>query len=278
MKRLAALVIIISLVSVAGCGRKTLPVPPQAVIAEAISDLRSQLDDRAVTLTWTSPRLSVNGARIDTIRAFIVYKARIPAAKYCSGCPVVYDYEFEVTARERKTGSRITFRDTELEAGYHYVYMVRAHSGWRILSKNSNRVDFSRGHALLAPADLKVDIGDSTLTLSWSPVRHRTDGSQVTGLQYQVYRSLDNKNFRPRALPMAGLSYIDPSLTNGRTYFYQVRAVFTEKGVKTLGRVSKTTIGMPVDMTPPAPPCQPDRSSVPGRGAAPLAGLGRCRC
>ncbi len=254
MKRLAVLIVIITLAMLAGCGRKTPPVPPKAVIAAAISDLRSQLDDEAVTLTWTHPRLSINGARIDTIRTFIVYKAQIPAADYCPGCPVVYDYEFTVSARGRKGGSQVTFRDTELEAGYHYVYMVRSNSGWRILSKDSNRIDFERRHPLLPPADVQIGIGDSTLTLSWSPVQLRADLSQVTGLQYQVYRSLDNKKFAPLGLPAPGLSFIDPSVTNGRTYFYQVRAVLAVENIMTLGRASKTAIGMPVDMTPPAPP------------------------
>lgn len=254
MKRLVALVIISTFILVGGCGRKTPPVPPKAVIAEAITDLRSQLDDQAVTLTWTHPSLSVNGARIDTIRTFIVYKAQIPAGDYCSGCPVVYDYEFEVNARGREAGKLVTFRDSDLKAGYHYVYMVRSNSGWRILSKDSNPINFRRHHTIVAPTDVQIDIGDSSLSLSWSPVLYRIDGSLVSGLKYQVYRSLDNKNFSPLGLPVDGLSYIDPSVSNNRTYFYQVRAVLGKKSIMTLGRASKTSIGMPVDMTPPAPP------------------------
>lgn len=254
MKRLAVLVLLISLALVAGCGRKTQPMPPKAVIAETITDLRSQLDDQAVTLTWTYPRLSINGARIDTIRAFIVYKAQVPASDYCGGCPVVYDYEVEVDARKLEPGSQVTFRDTDLTAGYHYVYMVRSNSGWRILSKDSNRIDFSRQKTLLPPTDLQIAIGDSTLTLSWSPVTTRADGSQLTGHLYQVYRSLDNTNFNPLGFPAAGLSYIDTAVTNGRTYFYQVRAVLPEKATMTLGSASMTAMGKPADMTPPAPP------------------------
>ncbi|MBU0681902.1 MAG: hypothetical protein KKD73_10835 [Proteobacteria bacterium] len=254
MKRLSALVIIGSLLLFVGCGRKTPAIPPQAVIAAAITDLRSQLDDRAVTLTWTYPRLSENGARIENIRTFMVYKAQIPAVDYCSGCPVIYDHEFEVNARLLEPGDKVTFRDTELEAGNFYVYMVRANSGWRILSKDSNRIAFARQQPLLAPQDVQVDIGDSSLTLSWSPVKTRADGSPVTGLQYQVYRSQDNTSFRPLGLPAPGLSYIDPAVSNGRTYFYQIRAVLAAGDIMTLGSASKTAIGVPVDMTPPEPP------------------------
>jgi predicted small lipoprotein YifL len=256
MKRPCALILIMTLVLVSGCGRKTPPVPPQAVIAAAVTDLRCQLDDRAITLTWTYPRLSVNNVRIDSIRNFVVYKARIPAADYCQGCPVLYDHEFEVDARKLKPGNQVTFHDKMLEVGYHYVYMVQASSGWRILSKDSNRIDFVHRQALLPPADLQVGISDSSLSLSWSPVRHRTDGTPVTGLQYQVYRSLDNKSFSPKGLPVGGLSVTDPSVTNSHTYFYQVRAVQAEQGIMALSRASKTAIGMPLDMTPPAPPSQ----------------------
>lgn len=254
MKRLAALGLIISLTFIVGCGRKTPAVPPQAVIAQAITDLRCQLDDQAVTLTWTQPRLSVKGAQIDTIRSFIVHKARIDVDDYCSGCPVVYTSKFEVDSRE--PGNTLTFRDTDLDAGYHYVYMVQSNSGWRILSKNSNRIDFSRRLALPPPTDVQIDIGDSTLALSWSPVRHHTNGSALKNLKYQVYRSLDNSNFKPLGLPVTGLATIDPSLTNGRTYFYQVRALVAEENIITLGPASTTVSGQPLDMTPPAPPTE----------------------
>jgi predicted small lipoprotein YifL len=254
MKRLGALALIFTVALLTSCGRKTPPVPPQAVVAQAITDLRSQLDDQAVTLTWTYPRLSVNGARIDTVRTFIVYKAEIPEADFCSGCPIVYDYELEVDANDLDPGSQITFRDTELTAGYHYVYMVRANSGWRVMSKDSNRIDFLRQQPLPAPLDVQVGIDDSTLTLSWSPVTSQVDGSPIPELQYQVYRSLDNTNFRPLGLPVPGLSYIDPAVKNGRTYFYQVRAVLAKGNIVTLGRASKTAIGIAVDLTPPAPP------------------------
>ncbi len=268
MKRLTALVLISILTLAVGCGRKTSPVPPKAVIAAAITDMRSQLDDQAVTLTWTYPRLSINGARIDTIRTFTVYKAQIPAADFCPGCPVIYDNEFEVDARELDPGSQVTFRDEALEAGYHYVYMVRSNSGWRILSKDSNRIAFVRHQTLLSPTDIQVDSADSALTLSWSPVKTRLDGSPAPELQYQVYRSVDNTNFQPLGLPTSGLSYIDPSVTNGRTYFYQVRAVVAAEDIMTLGIASKTAIGMPVDMTPPARPSQ--LSTVIRRGGVQL--------
>jgi predicted small lipoprotein YifL len=254
MKRGLALLVIAGLLLLIGCGRKTPAVPPQAVIAEAITDLRSQQDDSAVTLTWTYPRLSINAKRIDNIRSFIIFKARIPAADACSGCPVVYDETFEVNARELEPGSQVSFRDTALEPGYAYVYMVRSNSGWRVLSTDSNRITLTRHHPLMPPLDIRVDSGDSNLTLTWSAVTSRTDGSPFTEVSYQVYRSLDSKNFQPLGLPTQDHSFIDPAVTNGRTYFYQVRAVTGSMGSMTLGSPSKIAIGMPVDMTPPAPP------------------------
>lgn len=255
MKRLAALVLLLSLAAlVAGCGRKTAPVPPQAVVAAPISDLRSQLDDQGATLTWTYPPLSEIGTRIDNIRTFLIAKARIPAADYCSGCPVIYDYQYVVDARAAEPGQELTFRDTDLKTGFYYLYTVRSNSGWRIVSQESNRIAFQRHPPLLPPSDLQVESGESMLSLSWSPVRHRTDGSPVSGLEYQVYRSLDNEKYRPLGLPTTELSLIDLAVTNGRTYFYQVRAVVREGEIMALGRASKTAIGMPLDMTPPPPP------------------------
>lgn len=255
MKRSALLLVLFSLTLLVGCGRKTPTVPPQAVVAQAISDLHFQVDDEGVTLTWTYPRLSVANERISNIRTFIISKASIPAADYCAGCPVVFDYQFKVDATALEPGNQVTYRDTDLAPGYHYVYLVRASSGWRVVSKPSNRITFARQHALLAPADLQVEIGDSRLTLHWSAVRHRADGSPVEDLRYQLYRSRDNKKFLPQGLATERLSYTDPTVVNGRTYFYQVRAILADaQDNMILGRPSQTAIGIPVDMTPPAPP------------------------
>ena len=38
---------------VAGCGYKTMPVPPGEIVPKVITDLRYELNERGVTLFWT---------------------------------------------------------------------------------------------------------------------------------------------------------------------------------------------------------------------------------
>ena len=49
------LCVLLAALLVGGCGYKTMPVPPQEIVPTAITDLRYELDEKGVTLTWTYP-------------------------------------------------------------------------------------------------------------------------------------------------------------------------------------------------------------------------------
>ena len=252
MRRVFFCIAIMSLL--VGCGRKTPVVPPNAVIPEPITSLEYQVDDTGATLSWRYPSHSIQGQSIKNIRAFQVHKAIIPEADYCDGCPVIYDSIVRIDARGTKPKGRLTYKDSDLQPGFHYVYMVRSDSGWRIQSDESNRVDFSYASTLNAPAELEVEVGDHVLTLTWQPVTHREDGSEVTELLYQVYRGTSRTDLTPHGDAVATPRFTDRGVSNERAYFYNVRAVTQEAGSQTAGHASATVSGMALDMVPPAPP------------------------
>ncbi len=237
-----------------GCGRKTPVVPPEAVIPEPITDLQYRVDDTGVTLAWRYPTHSIDGKSIKNIRSFLLYKAIIAQADYCNGCPVVYDTVVAIDARGAKPKGRLTYKDTDLETGYHYVYMVRSDSGWRIRSDESNRVNFSYEATLRAPMDVNIEVGDQVLTLTWQPVTHRADGSLVEDVQYQVYRGSSRTALSPLGELVSEPLFVDRGVSNERTYYYNVRAVTVANGFHTVGHASGTVSGMSLDMVPPVPP------------------------
>jgi len=239
----------------AGCGRKTLPIPPQAAIPVPIADLRHTLDDQGVTLSWTYPSFAESGEKIDNIRTFKLYKSEEHAEDFCADCPVQYDREITLSAAGVKPGSRMTYTDTDLQRNYRYTYKVVSGSGWNIVSNDSNKVSFRWEAPLPPPIGLNLQVADRRLILAWQPVTTLYDGSPITEpVCYQVYRSSKGRAFARIGEPVAGLSYVDEGLANGRKYFYRVRAVRTLDDTELVGQASEVIAGMARDVTPPVPP------------------------
>ncbi|MEW6520461.1 MAG: hypothetical protein AB1461_13705 [Thermodesulfobacteriota bacterium] len=243
------------LLLVAGCGRKTLPIPPQAAIPVPITDLSRTLDDQGVTLNWTYPAFAVSGEKIDNIRTFTLYKSEAAAEDFCADCPVRYDLAVSLSATGVKPGARMTYTDTDLKKDYHYTYKVVSGSGWNIVSDESNKVSFRWQTPLPPPVGLTLQVANQRLILGWQPVTALYDGSPVSEpVRYQVYRSSRGREFDKIGEPLAGLSYVDQGLTNGKRYFYRVRAVRTLDDIELPGAASEVIAGMARDVVAPVPP------------------------
>ncbi len=240
-----------------GCGLKTDPVPPGAVIPAAIDDLAFRLDEKGVNLSWTYPPLSIQGAAIDNIREFKVFKAARKEVDYCPECPLNYNVVFSVNAARLKPARHVKFSDVDLQSGYHYFYMVQSHSGWNIHSHDSNQVDFIWHSPLSAPHDLQAEAGDHLVTLDWQPPATLADGTpvpEITG--YLVSRSPDGKKFKDISPLIRENSFVDGSVDNGVDYFYKIKAIAREGDTVYPGLSSEAVTIRPVDSTPPAPPLQ----------------------
>lgn len=238
-----------------GCGRKTPVVPPQAVVPLPIADLQCVLDDKGATLSWTCPVRAEDGSRIEDIRTFAIMKSEVSFASFCADCPIQYPLLIPMSGEGVKPGSKLTYRDTDLKNRHYYNYKVLSQGGWKIVSRDSNRVSFPWESPLVAPVGLKIDVADEGLTVSWQPVRTRLDGTVPDlPVAYQLYRSDDGTTFEKLGEPRAELSRIDSEVKINKKYFYQVRAVVIADGSVLPGEASEIIAGMPRDLTPPAPP------------------------
>ncbi|WP_457573857.1 fibronectin type III domain-containing protein [Desulfolithobacter sp.] len=250
-------VVVILLALLSGCGYKTDPVPPGEVMPEPVTDLRYQLSERGVTLTWSYPTRTVTGDRLEQIDSFAIYRAVVPAKDYCDTCPIPFGQPIlvpggTVPVEGTRTGR---FESTLLRPGHLYFFKVRARSGWWAESDDSNIVSFLWHIPLKAPTGLRARAEDSRIVLAWQPVVSHLDSSPVTGpVQYQVYRSTDGGTFEPLDGPVQATRFVDTAVVNGRKYFYHVQALERfERGIVGGGTSADVAVS-PVDRTPPAPP------------------------
>jgi hypothetical protein len=131
---------------VAGCGRKTMVVPPQSVVPAPVNDLSFSLTEKGVILNWFFPQQTVHGETLSRINSFELLRAEVPVEDYCGGCPQPFGPSITLqggTLPNDGTGRQARFVDTSLRPGHHYVYKVRSRAVWRGgSSADSNIVSF----------------------------------------------------------------------------------------------------------------------------------------
>ncbi len=240
-----------------GCGFKTLPVAPQNVVPVAVNDLRYELSEKGVTLSWSYPVETITGQPITELDSFVLYRAVVPVNEYCETCPLPYGQPVvlaggSLPGEGRKTA---TYEATLLRPGNLYFFQVRSKTGWLAESAPSNLVSFVWEVPPQAPSGVAAEVKNGAVALSWQPVTTQLDGSAVTQpVRYQVSRSLEGGTFANVGQQIADTHYLDKDITNSRTYFYRVQA-FTvyDKGLVG-GGLSEAISATPVDMAPPAVP------------------------
>ncbi len=258
MKVLMALTVLVSLLSLGGCGYKDKPVPPYQIIPKAVTDLQYELNEKGATLLWTYPTQTVTGDDITEIASFDLYQAVVPVDSYCKTCPIPFVEPLSLpggvlSPESNRTG---TYQLTVLRPGNLYFFKVRSKKGWWIESKDSNVVSFLWNTPPMAPEGVTTLSGDTKNTLSWKPVSRHQDATPMTEpVRYQLYRSIDGKSFAKIGEPISATHYTDTGLENGKTYSYQVQALNTySQGTVVSSGMSASVAANPQDRTAPPPP------------------------
>ncbi|MDJ0624566.1 MAG: hypothetical protein QNJ17_16500, partial [Desulfocapsaceae bacterium] len=166
------------LVSLAGCGYKTDPVPPQSVVPEAINDLRYILDEKGARLTWSYPLETIEGQGLTAIDSFELFRAEMPLKDFCSTCPIPFGDPIRIEGEEIPKDERKTeeYVSGLLRSGNKYFFKVRSRTSWWAASGDSNVVSFVYHTPAAAPDNVAVSIGDRRVKLRWSPVEELIDG------------------------------------------------------------------------------------------------------
>ena len=248
---------LILLTTLGGCGFKTLPVAPQEVVPVAVNDLRYELSEKGVTLSWSYPVETITGQPITELDSFVMYRAVVPVDSYCETCPIPFGKAISLpggslSGEGRKTA---TYESTLLRPGNLYFFQVRSKTGWLAESAPSNLVSFVWQVPPRAPAGLTATANNSGVRLTWQPITTQVDGSAVTQpVRYQVSRSVEGGSFANIGKPVADTFFQDSEVTNSRKYFYRVQAFTVYDKGNVGGGLSESVSATPADRTPPATP------------------------
>ena len=194
----------------------TVAIEPATAIAMAPTHLGAIDSQDAITISWSPPGVSVDGATPPSVVGYNVY--RRSAKRELGG---------ELLNSEPVTGT--SFTDTKFQYLAEYVYFVRA------LSQGVNGLIESADSELLphtpvdrfrpsAPDPVSVASANGTISLFWPSSPER----DVIG--YNVYRAdsadaPDQSWIRLNDQPMTTVTFRDDRVVIDQTYFYRLTAV-----------------------------------------------------
>jgi fibronectin type 3 domain-containing protein len=240
-----------------GCGYKTEPIPPDAIVPKAIEDLRHSVSEKGVTLTWTFPKKTIKGTALTDISTFDVYRAVVPMNDYCPTCPIPFREAIQVPGGvvDPEGKRQGTYETALLRSGHKYFFKVNVRTSWWAASADSNVVSFIWHIPAKAPESVKVEATDSTAIVTWQAVTGLMDGEDISyPLLYQVQRSKDNTVYSNIGEMVSGTRFVDTGLQNGATYYYRVQSVLMVENNSVSGGLSNAVSVVPLDRTPPAAP------------------------
>jgi hypothetical protein len=258
------------LVAILSCGRKTDPLTPASPRPEAVKDIRIAVRDRIAYLSWPIPDKNVEGKPMGPadIAAFRIDRADLERDGKRPRFRELAEIDMADPASAVVRDGMISWSDPTLQYNRVYGYRIRAYGIRGGASPYSEMVRAVPLLSVATPNGLVAKAGDGVITLSWSPVRFRTDGSVHGGfVGYNIYRGAERGKHDDAPLnkePVRTNTYVDRTVENGKAYYYHIRSVDSPlpSGKESLD--SEEVSAVPMDMTPPEMPS--GLTVVPGVG------------
>lgn len=258
-------------IALGGCAAPGEPTARHPVTPAAVKDLSArQLGDGAV-LTFTLPTESTEKKSLGETPTVLVY--RTAAAQKGTGKSSVRLVETipPDVVDSYKTGNHVEIRDdidpAEIarQPGQQITYTVRTSVSGQHASADSNPVKLAIYPAPESVTDLKANLTEKSIDLTWAPSE---PPAGATAVDYRIYRDdlgtgaaatsaasqpVEDNDFHPTA-EVQTPAYQDGDYVPGHTYRYMVRAVahFGSSEVESLD--SSPVLIAAMDVFPPAAP------------------------
>src|SRR5208282_4075535 len=164
------------LLAIAACGKKANPVPKGLPVPVGISDVRGDVRDGVLFISFSIPTTNMDGTPLKELEGFRILKS-------CGGCGGGFEVwkNIRLTDRQGYTirDNMVYTYDNDLREGFDYGYRVYAYTAKDVQGGASNIFSVRWVKPPGAPKQVKAEAGDMRITLSWD---------SENGLSYNVYR------------------------------------------------------------------------------------------
>jgi len=233
----------LALLALFACGKKGPPRPKGLPVPTTINDLRGDVKDGLLFLSFSIPRKNRDGTDVKDLAGFRIMKS-------CGPCGGAFELWKDIRLADKQgytiRNGRLYTYDNDLQVGFAHGYRVYPVNNKGIQMDGSNVFSIKWPQVPPPPTGVAAEEQDSKIILSWQ---------RAEKMSYNVYR-WDNGTYPLFPLnqsPIAGNTFTDTGLQNGKTYRYEVRAVRTEGTLQVEGQGAQIK-ATPRDLTPPAPP------------------------
>jgi len=252
--------LVLMLAVTTACGRKTDPLIPDSPRPEAVKDIKAETRDATVYLSWPIPSRNVEGRSMSTtdIVRFRIYRTELGRDNRMGRYRPYTEIDMSNPAPATVVNNVVTWSDTHLKYGQTYGYRIRALSARGGISRQSEEIRL----VPILPLDIPrgvVAVGvDSSVDLTWEPVKTWLDGKPAAGfIGYNIYRGTDRGRYDMTPLnkePLRDAAYKDSAVVNNHTYYYIVRSTANPILPWNESPDSAETSATPRKLTPPQVP------------------------
>jgi len=280
-RRLAACLGLAAL-ALTACGKKSPPVPPEQRAPQPATDLKGNVDQSAIVLSWIPPNRRMDNTRERDFTVMRIFRVEDSGAGEPKSAILtdarIAGYEEIAAIRSVepepavRSGPRLVYTDRKgLTYGRRYTYAITTGDPHGRVGPPSLRVSVSYAAAPAEPEHLVAEPGEGAVRLRWDAVSKLLDGTTATDpLKYEVLRAPSAEgDLAPAAAAVSDTALTDGNLENDREYYYAVRAVRVVAGTTVYGRPSARIAATPRDVTPPSPPA--NLVAIPSEGVVRLS-------
>lgn len=215
-------------------GQLQEPVPRRP---QAVRDLRIIQQGSMLIFTWTGPLSYLSGAPLDISRVEIramEIKGEETSEKRSQAFFLKYSrplLELGLGRLETGLNRAVLSLDLHPTVGRKFIFGLQVRGkkgGW---SEVSNLVEIQPEVLPAAPLDLRAEVDENWILLSWQAPPADLDGQPLTEkIFYNIYRVEDGNLRLLTPLPIEETIFTDRDFSFGGTYRYLVRAVIARNG------------------------------------------------
>jgi len=278
MRRQLGAALVLVLVVLQGCGRKSLPLPPILDVPETTTDMWAYQDADVVVLNFSYPQLTRAGRALTDLARIEVWRLEVPSGQEQVGSgPAGANLRYQLLLSRGKLvghlegdslvaatrGKSLVYRDPlpEFKAGTappSLWYAVRSRRRDGTVSAFSNIVTWQPTAVPPTPTGVVATPDATGITLTWD---------ETPGFTYTVERRAADLGWdliSPPGIPEP--TFKDTTARQGETWCYRVRALLGGGGIVTASPPSPELEVPYPDLYPPPPPanlvCLPEPGDV----------------